>query len=1003
MPYYIEHSQEHLERIRKRIKAAVYTPIADLEVTAWCTPEPVPFAKRTTGRKRSLKPGDKWGGLFDCAWFHFTGSVPDAGQGKHVVLLIDVSGEGCVVDAKGVPVRGLTTAIESGAEWSLRHTGKKVVQFAPSAKPGQKVDVWMEAGCNDLLGNLTNNGCFDQAQVAVCNDTLRGLWYDFEVLHDLMKLLSPDSARRAEIMHALYNAQLELKDYDEYEAKRARKILAPILAKRGGDPSLTIHAIGHSHIDLAWLWPIRETIRKAGRTIANIMELYDRYPDFLFGASQAQLYQWVKDSYPELYKKIQKKVKEKRWELQGPMWCETDTNVPCGESLVRQFLYGIEFFRSEFDENIETLWLPDVFGFSAALPQISVKCGMKYFMTQKLCWNQVNVFPHHTLMWEGLDGTQILTHMPPENTYNSDANPASVMKAEAQFKDKGVSDKCLMLFGIGDGGGGPGAEHLERLMRVKNLSGLAPVKQSFSTRLFKELEKDKDLYKTWVGEMYLEYHRGTYTSQARNKWYNRKIELALRQLEANSLVASTFGSGSYPQEKIETIWKELLLYQFHDILPGSSIKRVYDECLERYARMYAETKALDEKARKKYTAMVDTRGFKKPAVVTNNTSFERTEWIPVGTGHQKVTVPAWGHTVIEASGTKTSPDGLAVSSNHIENNVLKVKFRADGAVTSVYDKRCKREVIAKGRFANDLAVYQDQNSGWDIYYDYQHKPRGRFKLEFMENFIDGSRVISRRKLLFGASEIRQDIVLDADSARLDFVTKANWNEDYKMLRTCFPLNLRADHAQCEIQFGNIPRPVHPNTTWEMSKYEVCAHKWVDLAEQGFGCALLNDSKYGHSVSDSAIELNLLRSPDFPDGRADRAKHEFTYSLYPHEGDYRAGKVIEEGYRLNQPLTVTEAKASRGSVAAEHSWITCNQENVFIETLKKAQADDSWIVRSYEGHAAPTKAVFTCGFDVKSVQLVNMIEEKPKKVPVKNNQFKLDFGPFEVHTLRIIPK
>lgn len=1003
MPYYIEHSQEYLERVRKRIRAAVYAPIADLQVTAWRTPEPLPFARRTSGRKMSLTPGDKWGSLFDCAWFHFTGTVPRAGQGRHVVLLVDVAGEGCVVDEKGVPVRGLTTAIESGAEWSLRRTGKKVVQVAPSARAGQKVDIWMEAGCNDLLGNLTNNGCLAQAQIAVCNDTMRALWYDFEVLHDLMKQLSPDSARRAEILHALYNAQLELKDFDEYEAKRARRILEPVLAKRGGDPSLTIHALGHSHIDLAWLWPIRETIRKAGRTIANVMELYQRYPDFLFGASQAQLYQWVKDSYPALYKKIKQKVTEKRWELQGPMWVESDTNVPCGESLVRQFLYGIDFFRKEFDEKIETVWLPDVFGFTAAFPQIAVKCGMKYFMTQKLCWNQVNVFPHNTFLWQGIDGTRILTHMPPENTYNSDANPESVIKTESQFKDKGVSDKCLMLFGIGDGGGGPGAEHLERLERVRNLSGLPPVKQSFSGKLFRELDKDRDLYKTWVGEMYLEYHRGTYTTQGRSKWYNRKIELALRRLEADALFAATFGSGSYPQEKIETIWKELLLYQFHDILPGSSIKRVYDESLARYEKIYNETRSLDEKARKKYAATVDTRGFKKPAVVTNDTGFDRDEWLHVGRGWQKVNVPAWGHRVVETSGAKPAPSELDISSSHIENDLIRVKFRRDGTISSVYDKRVNREVIAKGCVANDLTVYQDHNNGWDIYYDYQHKPRGRFKTEFVENFIDGPRVISRRKLLFGCSEIRQDIVLFSGSARLDFVTQADWKEDLKMLRTRFPMNLRADHARCEIQFGNIARPVHPNTTWEMSKYEICAHKWVDLAEPGYGCALLNDSKYGHRVWDNAVELALLRSPDFPDDRADRAKHEFTYSLYPHTGDYRTGRVIQEGYCLNQPLAVTEAKVSKGPMSPEHSFIRCDRENLFIETLKKAQADDSWIVRIYEGHEMPTQGTFECGFEVKSVQQVNMIEEKPKKVRAKGGRFTLDFGPFEVHTLRIIPK
>ncbi len=452
MPYYPNQTKNYLRQVCEKIQKAIYVPVAELAATAWITSEPVSFEERCTGQEKKIVLEEKWGNLWDCAWFNFTGEVPRDVVDKKVVLLIDVSGEGCIFDEQGCPVRGLTNG-SSVFDRSLGEPGKRVVQFLDKSEGGEKVDLWMDAGCNDLFGTLQYNGILKEAHIATCNQEMRQLYYDFAVLYELMENLSEEEARYHSILYTLNDAAKVMRNYTIEEAKKARTILEPELAKNGGDPSLTISAIGHAHIDLAWLWPIRETIRKGARTFSTVLELMDRYPDYVFGASQPQLYQWMKDRYPLLYDKIKERIAEGRWEAQGAMWVEADTNISGGEALVRQCLYGKRFFRNEFDKDMKVLWLPDVFGYTGSLPQILKKSGVDYFMTIKLSWSEHNRFPHHTFHWQGIDGTKILAHMPPEGTYNSAASPKSIKKAEKDFLDKGISDQCLMLFGIGDGGG----------------------------------------------------------------------------------------------------------------------------------------------------------------------------------------------------------------------------------------------------------------------------------------------------------------------------------------------------------------------------------------------------------------------------------------------------------------------------------------------------------------------------------------------------------------------
>lgn len=978
-----------------RIEQAIFSPLAALHIEAWTTPEPVPYEQRQAGQHQTFGIGQSWGKLWDCAWFHFSGSVPESAAGKAVVLLIDLSGEACVVDADGCPVLGLTT-VNSEFDLSLGRPGKRVVPFSSSAQGGEHVDLWADAACNDLFGKYQDSGTIKEAHIALHHVEMEQLYHDFAVLHELMTHLSPEKARYHRIMAALRKASYALSDYTEEEARQARALLAPELSKKGGTPSLQVSAIGHAHIDLAWLWPIRETIRKGGRSFANVLALLERYPDYIFGASQPQLYQWVKDRYPLLYEKVRARVAEGRWEAQGGMWIEPDTNISGGEALVRQLLYGKRFFREEFGKDVKMLWLPDVFGYTAALPQILKKAGVDYFLTIKLSWNRINVFPHHTFFWQGIDGSRVLAHMPPEGTYNSSAAPRAILDAEKNFADKVVSEHCALLFGIGDGGGGPGTEHLERLAREKNLDGLAPVTQEPMETFFKRLEQEAGEYKTWNGELYLETHQGTYTTQARNKRFNRKTELALRELEFIATLALLRGDYRYPTSALAAIWKEVLLYQFHDILPGSSITRVYDESLARYQHISEEIQRLLDLAR---TALADRNSeSSESSTIFNTLSWERSEWLRIANQWRYVTVPSMGYTVLAPAAQTVENLPLTASAEMLENDRLSVYFAPDGSIQAIFDREEQRDVLAEGARANQLAVYHDEGDAWDFSIAYDERPPRYFVLEQVSAYLDGPQAVVEQRYRFGQSTLQQRIVLTAGSRRLDFVTTVDWREHHKMLRTSFPIAVSASEATCDIQFGSIKRPTHRNTSWDMAKYEICAHKWVDISREDYGVALLNDCKYGHKVLENVLDLNLLRSPSFPDPQADQAQHEFTYALYPHSGNHVRGGVVRAGYELNVPLHVVAG----GTVQAGRAFAQLEAENVIIESIKKAEENDDIILRVYEAAGITTHTTLTFATEITSIWQTNLLEEQAEHLDHQQSTVKLVLNPFEILTLRVKP-
>lgn len=1005
MPYYNEQINKNLKQALEKIKTMMYTKIDELDSVVWVTSEPVPFSKRLNGQKKKIRIGETWGNLWDCGWFNFTGKISDEAREKKVVLLIDVNGEGCVFDSGGCPIRGLTN-ISSSFDFSLGEPGKRVVQLLDNAKGGEEIDIWVEVGCNDLFGRYSKNGTLENADIALCNEEMRNLYYDFQVLYDLMISLPEDSARYSCILFTLNDAAKVLQEFTEEEAKRARDILGKELNKKGGDASLNISAIGHAHIDLAWLWPIRETIRKGSRTISTVVEMMERYPDYVFGASQPQLYLWMKEHYPSLYQKIKGLVEEGRWEVQGGMWVEPDTNITGAESLVRQLLYGKRFFREEFNKDMKILWLPDVFGYTGSLPQILKKSGVDYFMTIKLSWNEHNTFPHHTFTWEGIDGSTVLAHMPPEGTYNSSASPNAIIKTEKQFLDKGLSDKCLMLFGIGDGGGGPGAEHLERLNRVKNLAGLPPVVQEQSIDFFEKIDKDSHNYKKWVGELYLEKHQGTLTSQAKNKKFNRLMEIKLRELEyISSLMTICTNKLSYPQDELETTWKKVLLYQFHDILPGSSIKRVYDESLEDYELMYERVNQLVGEWYSNLATMVSVADMQIPYLLANSLSWERKEWLKINNEWVFASIPSLGYTTIDMECIETNEayvKDLLINEDDklIENDVIRVVFNEKGYISSIYDKETDREVIDISGEANSLAVYEDRGDAWDFHIDYREKMPEYFKLETTRFSFDGPKIIAKNLYSYGKSILRQEVIITHGSKRVDFKTAVQWQEANKMLRTSFPVNIYSSDAICDIQFGTIKRSTHENTTWDMAKFEVCAHKWADLSQRDYGVALMNDCKYGYSIKGNILDLNLLRSTRYPGVQSDIGDHEFLYSIYPHVGDHIIGNVSRAAYELNVQTYSIKVDSSNNTIEPTKSFLNLESSSILVEAVKKAEDDESIIVRLYENSGGNVKTTISSDWNIESIYIVDMMEENPEEVYLDEGKYILEFKPFEIITLKM---
>ncbi len=1011
-----------IDQFYRRAIRNIITDSVSLEATCARSADPVSFEERTQLRYTQIETGAIWGQTWESAWFHLTGTVPTSWRGKTVVAQLDLGGEGLVFLPDGQIVQGITNGSVFDTEF-----GRDIVRLHDSCVGGEVIELWVEAAANGLFGMFcdldpdarsTNRYGFYDARVnsirlGVFDTAIWELTLDLRVLLGLIKSLPEHSVRRARIIKTAIEG-LNAFAIGGDNPLVLREILAKEMSKPASASSLLVTAIGHAHIDTAWLWPVKESIRKCARTFATQLDLIDRYPDYIFGASQAQHYAFVKERYPELYKRVKAAVKAGRWEVQGGMWVEADCNVPSGESLVRQILHGKNFFRDEFGVDVDNLWLPDVFGYSAALPQILLKSGINYFLTQKLSWNQVNEFPFHTFKWQGIDGSEVMTHFPPENTYNSQLAAESLVTAQDQFKEKEYIDEFISLFGVGDGGGGPKEEHIQMGRRMVNLEGAPRVRFGSARDFFHRLAKHYDEVPTWVGELYLELHRGTLTTQAFVKWANRRLEHKLRALE---MLCSCLPVDRYPQKSLDDIWKTVLINQFHDIIPGSSIWRVYRLVDEQYR----EALSLCDNIMTDVASKLLERN--EDCITLFNSLHYRYEGA--------VLLPAeWSHcTVKDANGNVLSSqienDQLIVQVNVapysfmtltkvvsnarpllqakrlvLDNELVRYEFTEQGTLCRCFDKETGREIIPPDQPGNVLTLYEDRPNDWDawdidaFYRDAVLENAIVVKAESLPSGDVRQGLFFRYRI--GQSQIDQRVYLGRSSKRLDFETVVDWHEKHRMLRVAFPVTVQTDQATFDIQFGFLRRSIHRNTSWEQARFEVAGHRYADLSEQDHGVALLNDSKYGYHVENGLLDLNLLRSPNYPDPDADQGEHHFVYSLLPHAGDLAHSEVIAEAARLNQGLMVFDGYRASNKIIP----VRLIGEGVSLEVVKKAEKESCLILRIVETHGRHSSGRLEIDLPGASLEETDLMEWTSQKLTSVTGPVELRMKPFEIRTYKL---
>ena len=896
--------------------------------------EPVPYADAIVGGFRPFHIGEAWGSPWSTTWFRVRGRVPQEWNGRRVAAVFDLGFEG----PTGFTCEGL--AWKDGLPWRGVDPNHRWLPI-----DGQEVDFYLEAAANP---GVTLSGAEPAASMIALREATEPLFV----------------FRQAELV------------------PRDEPALDEDAGKARFDSQHVITAVGHAHIDTAWLWPLREARRKVARSWSTQLALMDAYPDYVFAASQPVHYQWMKESYPDVYRRVKEKVATRQWEPVGAMWVEADCNLPSGESLVRQMLHGKRFFMRELGYETNILWLPDVFGYPGNLPQLIKEAGCEYFLTQKLSWNDTNPPEHHTFMWEGIDGTRIFTHFPPADTYNGDFSREEVERSVRDFKDTERSHRSLYLFGWGDGGGGPQAEMIES---ARSLG----VELGHAADFFERASAEAKDLATVSGELYFELHRGTYTSQSETKLRNRRTELRLRQAEMWSAAAA----GEYPAAALDAGWKKLLLNQFHDILPGSSIDWVYDEANRDLAEVAGVAADLAD------AAILKIGGPGDELTAFNVTSHRRRDVLPLSGGYAVVEAPPCGWAV-QAGRSETPLDALVEATEQsLENGILRIEWDAQGLLTSIWDKEARREVLAG---PGNLFQLHDDNpkrwDAWDLDADYRDSLTELTSLsELQVKMAHGLRggVWFRRR--FGDSWLGQLMKLDSGSRVLKFETFVSWYEEHKLLKVAFPVTVKAREATYEIQFGHLTRPTHSDTSRARAMFEVCAQRWADLGDADYGVALLNDSKYGYDILGSVMRLSLLRAPTHPDPTADRGMRTFTYALMPHPGDFRRAGVIEAAEDLNAPLWPAETGLPPGT---SRSLIEVDTPQVIVEAIKRAEDSDAVIVRLYEAWGGHCRARVKTTLPARRATLCDLLEREREYVEVRDGRLELELTPFKILTLKL---
>lgn len=981
--------------VRERLTPALERASVPVTVAAWEVPdEPVPFAQAVEGSFEPFAVGRPWGRPWGTVWFRVTGTVPAEWEVSpdDVELVVDL---GFTAGQVGFQAEGLVWATDGTIVKALEPLNNYV---RLQAAPGESFELFVEAASNPDVGSdwsfrptpvgrkstASTDSIYTLRRVDVVHRD-REVWeliQDIFTVRGLAAELPATSPRRAALFAALEDAVTAVDPFDVgATAGSGRAALADVLASPAAATAHRVFAVGHAHIDSAWLWPVRETIRKCARTFSNVLDLMDQDPDFVFACSSAQQFAWMQRFYPELFERIRVRVAEGRFVPVGGMWVESDTNMPGSEAMARQFVEGKRFFLEELGYEPREVWLPDSFGYSGALPQIAREAGMDHFLTQKISWNEVNRFPHHTFDWEGIDGTRIFTHFPPVDTYNSILSGAELAHAEQNFADKGRANTSLVPFGFGDGGGGPTREMVAAAARTADLEGSPTVRVAAPSAFFAAARAEFDPAPVWAGELYLEFHRGTYTSQARTKQGNRRSEALLHEAELWAATAAVRAGAAYPAEELREAWRTVLLQQFHDILPGSSIGWVHDQAVENYA---AVARSLEDVIRRSLAALAETADAGGGDAVANASPYPVDGIAPGGIG-----VPARG------SDARVERDGDGF---RLVNDRIAVTVDAEGLIPSIVEVATGREAVPAGTRANLLQLFRDtptQWDAWDVDIEYRLAGEDLTQVESLEVVSETPEAVSLRLVRrFGASTVSQTLTLAAGSLALDIETHVDWHERQRMLKLGFPVDVHTTSARSEIQFGHIDRPTHTNTSWDVARFETSAHRWVHVAEAGFGVGVANDATYGHDITRheregggtySLVRQTLLRAPLFPDPEADQGEHTLRSSLVVGGVD----AAIEAGYRLNLPL--------RPAASAVEPLVASSSAGVVVETVKLAEdGSGDVVVRLYEAHGSRAATTLVVGFPYERIERTDLLERATGEAETT-----LALRPFELVTLRFV--
>ncbi len=1013
--------RHRIDNWRNELARHFYRPLGTIALSGFMTREQLIAAQALQHKFTPMPPGTRWGAKWEYGWFKGQVTLPPEARGKRIVARIDVGAESAVhvngkaagaidkqhreitLARKGMPGRVYDVLIEG-------YAGHGPMVESPGPTPPGRIVVPEPGPTQATVGEST---------FGIWEEEVYQLWLDVQTLVELREHLDLNSLRVAEIDAGLRDFAT-IVDFEVAHAEMlktihaARQRLRPLLECVNGSTAPTLFAFGHAHLDVAWLWPLEETERKAVRTFSSQLALMEEYPEYRFLQSQAHLYWMIKRHYPDLYRRIKRAVGTGQFIPEGGMWVEADTNITGGESLIRQLLYGKRFFRDEFGVECRILWLPDVFGYSGAMPQIMRGCGIQYFSTQKIFWayHGGDPFPYNTFIWEGIDGSSVYTHL--HNDYNSQTNPASVIQRWNERVQKDGFSTRLFPFGWGDGGGGPTRDHLEFIRRQRDLEGVPRVTIAHPLAYFEDQEARGWPDVRYVGELYFQAHRGTYTSQARTKRGNRKCEFALREAEMWGIAAQVLERFIFPRARIEEAWRTVLLHQFHDIIPGTSIRRVYEETEAAHADVMRTAHQIAAQATARLTDRTDA------LTVFNSLSWERTALValPQGlgatdaTGHPlpvqpigdsvivEVTVPPCGWTTLNTTSQVQSlqeDSTVRATPRLLENDLLRVRFNDRGEITGIYDKETGREWAAG--VCNSLKMYKDVPAAWDAWdvdsmYELTPVPLNEpAEIEVVTSGPLMAQLRIRRRI--HDSTLTQEITLRRHSRRIDFATIVDWQERHKLLKVAFPVTVHANEAIHEIQFGHIRRPNHRSRPFDADRFEVCNHKWTALVEEGRGAAVLNDCKYGVNVVGNSINLTLLRAPLAPDETADRGRQEFTYAFYCWNGSFADCDLVREGYDLNVPvLTVPGA-------AGERSLFTVDAPNVVIETVKPAEdGSQDIIVRLYESKRTATRCTLTTTLPVEYAAQTDMLEAEQAPLPCADGRIVLDLRAFEIKTVRL---